>query len=348
MKTKFAWLVAIGFFVATGACAAPDPVSVMDLVHRSQEAAQLDQMESALDLARQATELDAAYVGAWKQLGSLLLQAKKYDQALEPLRIAVSLDPKNTSVLRDLSTAQWRAGQTNAALDSLRGACDLEPLNAKWSRDLATWYQASGLSDKAVEAFRRTLELNPADWASWRDLGWTLWSLGRREEALEAMDKAIAGGVAGRRDVELQVVAQLLEDKQVDLALASLTRWEPDARLLDLAISLVEKGRHQAATPLLLESWNRKEDPLKTGLYLAYIQSMGGSQKNIPVYLAPFLESLSAKSDAQQIGMALDASTIPRKRSTPPPLPLRWMTSWAKPIARIPGSSTSSKRPPDA
>ena len=207
----------------------------MDLVHRSQEAAQLNQMETALDLARQATEVDGAFAGGWKQLGVLLLPGKKYGEALEPLRVAASLDPKNTSVLRDVSTAQWLAGQTIAALDSLRGACALEPLNAKWSRDLATWYQTSGQAEKAVDTFRQTLELDPADLASWRDLGWSLWSLGRREEALAAMDKAIAGGLAGRREVELQVVAQLIEDKQVDLALASLARWEPNAQLLDIA-----------------------------------------------------------------------------------------------------------------
>lgn len=308
MKTKLAWLIPLGILAAIGAPAASDSVSVVDLVHRSQEAAQLNQVESALDLARQATELDAAYVGGWKQLGSLLLQEKKYDQALEPLKIAVSLDPKNPSSLRDLSTAQWRAGQTNAALDSLRGACDLEPLNAKWSRDLAVGYQASGQAEKAVEIFRRTLELNPADTASWRDLGWVLWSLDRHPEALEAFNKAIAGGVAGRQEVELQVVAQLIEDKRADEALAALARWEPGAALLDVAFPLVEKGRYQAARPLLLESWNRNENPQKTGLYLAYIQALSGSPKDVPAYLAPFLKELTPQTDAQQIGMALDAA----------------------------------------
>ena len=307
LKIRFGGLIAASLLATAGAWAEPEPAPVMDLVHRSQEAAQLNQMENAIALAHQATETDAAYAGAWKQLGALLLQEKKYSAAVEPLLTAVSLAPKDTAILRDLSTAQWLAGQTNAALESLRQACTLEPLNAKWSRDLATWYQAGGQAEKAAETFRRTLELDPTDAASWRDLGWTLWSLNRRPEALDAFDKAIAGGVAGQREVALQVAGQLIEDQQVDRAIAALARWEPNARLLDLALPLVEKGRLQAAGPLLQEAWKRNEDPLRTGVYLAYVQSLGGVRKDIPAYLAPFLAELSGKTDEKLVDLALDA-----------------------------------------
>ena len=306
MNIRFAVWIAASFLAAAG-WAEPEPVTVMDLVHRSQEAAQLGHLDDAIDLAHQATELDAAYAGGWKQLGALLLQEKNYAAAIEPLQTAAALDSKNAATLRDLSTAQWLSGQTNAALDSLRQACELEPLNARWARDLATWYQAGDQADKAVDTFHRALELDPADAASWRDLGWTLWKLDRRSEALAALDQAIANNVSARRDVELQVVAQLIEDKQADAALAALARWEPQAKLLELAIPLVEKGRYQAARPLLLESWNRNEDALLSGVYLAYVQALGGNRKDIPAYLAPFLETLSAKTDEKLVGLVLDA-----------------------------------------
>ena len=227
LKTKLGLWIAIGLFATAGTSAPPDPVSVLDLVRRSQEAAQLNQMESALDLARQATELDAGYGGAWKQLGSVLLQQKEYGKAVEPLQTAAALDPENTSVLREWSTALWMAGQTNAALDSLRRACEREPLNAKWWRDLAGWHQAAGQAEQALETFQNAVELDPSDALSWRDMGWTLWSLNRREESLAALDKAIMGGVVNRREVEIQVVAQLIEDNQADQALASSRAGNP-------------------------------------------------------------------------------------------------------------------------
>lgn len=306
MKTKLGLWIAFGLFATAGTSAPPDPVSVLDLVRRSQEAAQLNQLESALDLARQATELDAGYGGAWKQLGSVLLQQKDYDKAVEPLQTAAALDPDNPSVLREWSTALWLAGQTNVALDSLRRACEKEPMNAKWWRDLAGWHQAAGQPEQALETFQNAVELDPSDALSWRDMGWTLWSLNRREESLAALDKAIMGGIVNRREVEIQVVARLIEDNQVAQALASLSRWDPDAPLLDIAIPLVEKGRLQAAKPLLLQSWERNEDPLETGLYLAYAQALAGNRRSIPDYLAPFLKTLTSATDAQQVRLALE------------------------------------------
>lgn len=308
MKTKSGLLFALGLFIASGASALPpDSVSVMDLVNQSQEAAARNQMKSALDLARQATELDAGYGGAWKQLGSILLQQKKYNQALEPLHTAATLDTNNTSILRELSTAQWMAGQTNAALDSLHTASLMEPLNAKLWRDLAADYQSAGRNEEALKTFKISLDLDPTDALSWRDMGWTLWSLNRHKEALAALDKAIMGGVTNRRATVIQVVAQLIEANQVDEALSSLARWEPKGKPLDIAIPLVESGRLLAAQPLLLQSWKMKENPPKTGLYLAYAQSLSGNHRDIDAYLAPFLETLTPQTDAQQVRLALNA-----------------------------------------
>ena len=107
MNIRFAVWIAASFLAAAG-WAEPEPVTVMDLVHRSQEAAQLGHLDDAIDLAHQATELDAAYAGGWKQLGALLLQEKNYAAAIEPLQTAAALDSKNAATLRDLSTAQWR------------------------------------------------------------------------------------------------------------------------------------------------------------------------------------------------------------------------------------------------
>ena len=303
-KTKWHLPLAAGFFAVVASAAQTEPVSVLDLVHQSQEAAQLGHVDSALDLARQATEQDAGYVGAWKQLGSVLLLQQDYAEAVEPLRTAASLDPDNGSVLRELSTAQWKTGQTNAALESLRAACELDPANAKGWRDLAGWLQAAGQPEAALEPFEKAVALDPADAPAWRDMGWLLWALDRREESVAAFDSAIRGGVENHRELATQIAALLIENNQTDQALASLSQWEPGASLLDLAIPLVEKGRLQAAKALLIRSWEQKENPSKTGLYLAYAHALSGSFRDVPVYLAPFLETLDSKTQADQARLA--------------------------------------------
>ena len=131
MKKQIIALLAFGLFVAAGTRVAAEPVAVMDLVHRSQEAAQLNQMKEAIALAHQATETDAAYAGGWKQLGALLLQQKKYAEAIDPLQTAISLEPQNSSALRDSSTAHWLAGP---GWGSVRG--DDSPGAAGWTSPL--------------------------------------------------------------------------------------------------------------------------------------------------------------------------------------------------------------------
>jgi len=138
-------------------------------------------------------------------------------------------------------------------------------------------------------------------------MGWTLWSLNRKEEALTALDRAIMEGADHRREIEIQVVAQLIEDHAVDQALEALSRWEPDATLLDIAGVLVEKGRLQAAKPLLLMAWEEDKTSVQTGLYLAYVQALSGNRRDLPAYLAPFLETLTDQTPPHQVHMALEA-----------------------------------------
>lgn len=306
MKTKWSLALAAGLVAAAVAAAQTEPVSVMDLVRQSQAAAQIGQLDTALDLARRATEQDAGYVGAWKQLGSVLLLKNEYAEAVEPLRTAASLDRGNGSVLRELSTAEWKTGQTNAALESLRAACELDPANAKGWRDLAGWHQAAGQPGVALALFEKTVALDPTDALAWRDLGWLFWSLDRREESVAAFDSAIRGGVANRRELATQIAALMIENNQADQAIAALSHWEPDVSLLDVAIPLVEKGRLQAAKALLLRSWQQHEHPPKTGLYLAYAHALSGSFRDVPVYLAPFLETLNSTTDPEQVRLALE------------------------------------------
>ena len=298
-------VVLLGLFVAAGARAAqPEPVSVLDLVNRSQDAVQREELDAALDLARQATVQDAGYAAGWRQLGAVQLRQRDYVAAAETLAVARSLDSQNASLLRDLSAAQWQSGQTNAAIETLAAACQIDPDKPAAWRDLAAWRQAAGQTEAALASYQTAVELDPKNANAWRDLGWLLWSFGRRDEAIAAFDSAIRNGLKTRRELAIQLVAQLIEANQTDQALAALAQWEPDASPLDFALPLVAKGRLLAAQPLLLKAWEKEPSPL-TGLYLAQAAVRSGGAKQVPAYLAPFLESLTANTDPDQIQIAL-------------------------------------------
>ena len=298
-------VVLLGLFVAAGARAAPpEPTSVLDLVNRSQDAAARDELDAALDLARQATAQDAGYAAGWRQLGAVQLRQRDHAAAAESLAVARSLDPRNASLLRDLSTAQWQIGQTNAAIETLDAACRLDPDKPAAWRDLAAWHQAAGQAEAALASYQKAVELDPKNANAWRDLGWLLWSFDRRDEAISAFDSAVRNGLKTRRELAIQIVAQLIEANRTDQALATLAQWEPEASALDFALPLVAKGRLLAAKPLLLKAWEQDPAPL-TGLYLAQVASQSGGAKQVPAYLAPFIDSIAAKTDPDQIQIAL-------------------------------------------
>lgn len=307
-KTNWKLSVALlGLFVAAGARAAqPEPTSVLDLVNRSQDAVQRNELDAALDLARQATAQDAGYAAGWRQLGAVQLRQRDYAAAAEALAIARSLDPQNASLLRDLGAAQWQTGQTNAAIETLGAACQLDPDKPAAWRDLAAWRQTAGQTEAALSSYQKAVELDPKNANAWRDFGWLLWSFGRRDEAIAAFDQAIRNGLETRRELAIQIVAQMIEDGQTDQALASLAQWDPNAAPLDYAVPMVANGRLRAAKPLLLKAWETQPTP-ETGLYLARASAGGAGAKNVPNYLAPFIDKLTPKTDPTQIQTALQA-----------------------------------------
>lgn len=95
-----------------------NPLSVKELVSRSQEAATANRTEEALDLARQAVTLDSAYGEGWRQLGNLLARTGQRKEALEALQTAVQLAPNDGAAWRDLGWLLWMAGQRDEAIAS--------------------------------------------------------------------------------------------------------------------------------------------------------------------------------------------------------------------------------------
>lgn len=141
----------------------PAGVSVKDLLRQSQEAAAKGQWSAALQLARDAVALDAAYADAWRQLGAMLARSGKTAEAIEALRNATQLNPNDAAAWRDLGWALWMAPVSAATQDPREEAL------AAWERavnaglpqkkDLAIQILAalaeSGKTEEGLGIFRR-------------------------------------------------------------------------------------------------------------------------------------------------------------------------------------------------
>ncbi len=130
-----------------------------------------DAIDEALQLARQAVDLDPAYAGAHACLASVLMQ-------------------RVVSGFSEDADAD-RAG----ALEAVERAAELSPNDPAVQRTLGKIWSNCGQHARAVGALRRAVEIAPFDFHSWGRLGRTLCYGGNPEEIKEGqavLDRILA------------------------------------------------------------------------------------------------------------------------------------------------------------
>ena len=182
---------------------------------------------TAVDLLRDAIQIDSGYAPAWASLGEATLLAgglkdmegfvTSTTQAQEHARHALRLDP-------DLPEAHRALGGllgfgTPSAVAHLRRAAQLEPNNAENMIGLGTAYGASGEFEKELAAYRRAWELDPLWFRTVSSLAVALSDLGERAEAEAFVNRALPGN-----GIERSLVLAKIASSSGDLSEAA-RRW---------------------------------------------------------------------------------------------------------------------------
>jgi tetratricopeptide (TPR) repeat protein/TolB-like protein/predicted Ser/Thr protein kinase len=142
------------------------------------ESATRDQLARAMDLYRQAVDLDPSYAEALVQLADAC--HREYELASDPIwldhglsyaRRAVDLGP-------DLPGAQLVAGRCELArrdypeaVDRLQRAIELDPLNLEAYTSLWVAYEELGRPEEAQVTIDRAVRTRPDDWVTHYDIG---------------------------------------------------------------------------------------------------------------------------------------------------------------------------------
>lgn len=127
-------------------------------------------------------------------MGTLGLEAKKYDTALGYFRKALKQDPRNRAYLYNQASAQLRLGKAQHALDTLRKATGLHPKFAKnWVLAGRTEAQL-GRHDAALAAYDKAIGLNANDPKVAVERAEVLVNLGQMDAASAIFRTAIAAG----------------------------------------------------------------------------------------------------------------------------------------------------------
>lgn len=234
------------------------------LMRRADDLVLQGQYIEALDMYREAIELDPYSSQTWNRLGMVQMKVGRFPDAVESFQKALDIDPYDTVAWKNKGDALQAQKLYPAAIDSYDKGLAIN------ANDLYTLYekgvclQEMGRPDKAMEVYSEVVRLaeremrrnpNEAMYNAqlWTTMGDALARLGRFQEALEAYQEAIKinpkmkGAIAGMQRVnetlyrarsspELLQTAVLPETTAVKKTVAALSASLP---ILSLGIAVL-------------------------------------------------------------------------------------------------------------
>jgi tetratricopeptide (TPR) repeat protein len=165
------------------------PAAWLDLalVHRTRR--ELEEEKTALE---QALQISPGWSPAVRQLCSFHRRAGELEEARRLLESAVARDPLDAENHGWLAHALWSLGEKEAAVERLKHALRLDP-GYGWAWDvLREWCGELGCPDQAATTARELTVRRPGEARSWLMLARTLSAPEELPERLAALDQAIA------------------------------------------------------------------------------------------------------------------------------------------------------------
>jgi adenylate cyclase len=141
-------------------------------------------LDSTMECAQKARELDPLCADAYTLLGLCHLSKGEHDKAVAVSEKGVALAPNHAEILASSAVTQVKSGQPERAFEWTRKAMRLSPVYPSWYLwTLGTACRLLGRSESAIRAFDETIKLSPDHLAPYVGLASTLGELGRQEEA---------------------------------------------------------------------------------------------------------------------------------------------------------------------
>ncbi|MFZ3138709.1 MAG: tetratricopeptide repeat protein [Thermodesulfovibrionales bacterium] len=268
------------------------------------------QVQDAYNATEHLLQSDPRNVKARADKLMLLLLQNKENQ-VHQYEIALKKEPDGefvialSHVLADIHAGHYAeaASQTEKIIQTHPDDKELQEVLAK---AYAGWASHENPRD-ALYPLQKLVVLKPSA-GTWRDLGWSLWENGQHEEAINAWETALRNEIKNRDRLIKQVVARLAEEGYSKKALELYSHWYPDKSFLPLGLTLFTETRYIAARELLSAAWDAGEDPVQTGIHLAYTEARSGTCGSVYRHLTPFVEHGIVNANPAHIDLFL--STI--------------------------------------
>ena len=160
-----------------------------------------DNLESALELYRRATDLDPGFAEAWAGLSSAHLDLYWYDHDPTPARLdqgrqaaerAYQLAPELPAARMAMANVYYRSRDYPRALELTLSVFEDAPSYPEVPWRVATIYRRQGRWDESTRLFDRAVELDPMNGEKLANLGVNYATLLRFPEAQESFRRSIA------------------------------------------------------------------------------------------------------------------------------------------------------------
>lgn len=197
---------------------------------------------------------------------------ENYSKAGESFNKILTIDPNNAAVHYEIANLNYRQNKLEEAEVSIKKSVALDANNLWYWKLLAELYKRKGNMEGLVTVFTQMIRLSPENDAYYFDKSNAYLLMGKTEEALkgyELLEQKFGPSKAltqARQRITLGT-GKTATKQEVDKILAE---GQDDVKgLLEMSESLMEKGQHETALPLLLKAKTVAPEDYEVDLALA-------------------------------------------------------------------------------
>ena len=197
---------------------------------------------------------------------------ENYSKAGESFNKILTIDPNNAAVHYEIANLNYRQNKLEEAEVSIKKSVALDANNLWYWKLLAELYKRKGNMEGLVTVFTQMIRLSPENDAYYFDKSNAYLLMGKTEEALkgyELLEQKFGPSKAltqARQRITLGT-GKTATKQEVDKILAE---GQDDVKaLLEMSESLMEKGQHETALPLLLKAKTVAPEEYEVDLALA-------------------------------------------------------------------------------
>jgi predicted O-linked N-acetylglucosamine transferase (SPINDLY family) len=184
---------------------------------------QLGNHEAAMRLIKQALLVDPQSAAAHSNMGSLLIELKRFEDAVASCDVAIQLDPGFVDAHYNRGNALFELGHFIDAIASFRKAVAINPRHVNAYNNCGNALHKAREFVEAIACYDQAIALDPGYVSAYSNRGAALIELRRTDEAILDLDRALALA-PGSVDAWTNRGESLLRGRRLEDALASYGR----------------------------------------------------------------------------------------------------------------------------